>query len=93
MVRGLAGHLDDIERTLRTLAARAGEDDHPPTWHAPALRFDEMDNIRLLVELHAHQLAQLSYAEYQAAWRLTVARVRSSGGELINADGLKGLES
>lgn len=93
VVRGLSGHLDDIERTLKTLATRAGEDDHPPTWHAPALRFDEMDAIRLLVDLHAHQLAQLSYAEYRAAWRLTVARVLSSEGELINAEALEGLES
>lgn len=93
VVRGLSGHFDDIERTLRTLATRAGEDEHPPTWHAPELSFDEMDNIRLLVELHAHQLGHLSYQEYRTAWKLTVARARCGGGEVIKAEGLKGLGS
>lgn len=93
VLRGLGGHLDDIEATLHALATGAGEDDHPPTWHAPALRFDEMDNIRLLAELYKTQLDQLSYAEYQAAHRLALARVRSGGGEVVNADALKGLES
>lgn len=90
VLRGLRGHLDDIEATLRALATRAGEDDHPPTWNAPALRFDEMDAVRLLAELFQTQLDQLSYAEYQDAYALAVARVRSGGGEVANPHKIKG---
>ena len=83
VVRGLAGHLDNIEATLNTLANRAGERKNPPTWKAPALHFDEMDDMRLLVDLYRHQLQQLSYMEYRTACDLAQARVRSSGGEVV----------
>lgn len=88
VVRGIAGHLANIKATLKALGTRAGEDEHPPTWRAPALRFDEMDDIRLLVDLHAHQLSHVSYGEYQTAYRLAVARVRQGKGEVVNEEGL-----
>lgn len=84
VVRGMAGHFDDIERVLEAIAARAGEHNTPPTWTAPALRFNEMEAVRLLAELHTFQLSQLSYGEYRAAVELAIARVRSGKGEAIN---------
>jgi hypothetical protein len=89
VVRGIAGHLDDIEAILLTLAERAGENKHPPTWRAPALRFDEIDAIRLLVDLHRYQLQNVSHGEYHKACTLAVARVRSGGGEVVSAKGGK----
>lgn len=91
VVRGLAAHLDDIERALNAVGTRAGDTATPPTWTAPALWATERDAVRLLVNLHAQQLRQLSYLEYQTAWRLAVARVQSCGGEVTNTDALKGL--
>lgn len=91
VVRGLAAHLDDIERALNAAGTRAGDSAIPRTWTAPALWATERDAVRLLVTLHAQQLRQLSYLEYQTAWRLAVARVQSAGGEVINTDLLKGL--
>lgn len=91
VVRGLAAHLDDIERALSAAGTRAGDSATQPTWTAPALWATERDAVRLLVNLHAQQLAALSYLEYQTAWRLAVARVQSAGGEVINTDLLKGL--
>jgi len=91
VVRGLAAHLDDIERALNAAGTRAGDTATPPTWTAPALWATERDAVRLLVNLHTQQLRQLSYLEYQTAWRLAVARVQSAGGEVINTDALKGL--
>ena len=98
VVRGMAGHLSSIEATLLAIAARAGEDDTPPTWRPPQLSLDETDNVRLLVQLsldetdnvrllvqlHKFQLEQLSYGEYRRAFEATVNRVRGGGGEAVN---------
>lgn len=84
VVRGMAGHLASIEATLLAIAARAGEDDTPPTWRPPQLSLDETDNMRLLVQLHQFQLEQLSYGEYRRAFEATVNRVRGGGGEAVN---------
>jgi len=84
VVRGMAGHLASIEATLLAIATRAGEDNTPPTWQPPALSLDETDNLRLLVQLHQFQLAQLSYGEYRAAYRATVKRVQQGGGQVFD---------
>ena len=84
VVRGMSGHLASIEATLLAIAARAGEDDTPPTWQPPQLSLDETDNMRLLVQLHKFQLEQLSYGEYRRAFEATVNRVRGGGGEAVN---------
>lgn len=84
VVRGMAGHLASIEAALLAIAARAGEDDTPPTWQPPQLSLDETDNMRLLVQLHKFQLEQLSYGEYRRAFEATVNRVRGGGGEAVN---------
>lgn len=84
VVRGMAGHLATIEAALLAIAARAGEDDTPPTWQPPQLSLDEIDNMRLLVQLHKFQLEQLSYGEYRRAFAATVNRVRGGGGEAVN---------
>lgn len=84
VVRGMAGHLASIEAALLAIAARAGEDDTPPTWQPPQLSLDETDNVRLLVQLHKFQLEQLSYGEYRRAFEATVNRVRGGGGEAVN---------
>ena len=71
VVRGLAGHLDGVDRALVAIEARA-------TRH-----FHELDAIHLLLDLHEFQLEQLSYGEFRRAYEATEARVRSSGGQLV----------
>lgn len=93
VVRGLAAHLDDIERALNAIGKRAGDSATPPTWMAPALWSAEREAVRLLITLHAQQLASLSYLEYQTAWRLAVSRVQSSGGEVTSTNELNGDEA
>lgn len=93
VVRGLAGHLGHIESALDAISERACTAEQLHTWAAPALWATEMDAVRLLVRLHAHQLKHLSYAEYQTAVRLAVARVLCGKGQIINEGALKGLES
>lgn len=91
VVRGLSQHFNQIEQTLNAIGNRASSDTRLQGWTAPALWATEMDALRLLVDLHAHQLKHLSYGEYQAAYRLAVARVQSGGGEVVKAYALKGL--
>jgi hypothetical protein len=84
-VRGLKAHFDRAEEVLLAIADRAGENARPhPAWNAPALRHTEIDQVRLLAELHTFQLRQLAYGEYREAMRLAIARVQSGKGEAVN---------
>ncbi len=75
IVRGLAGHLADIERALAAIGQRACTS--TGRWQAPTLHFHEIEALQLLLELHLFQLKQLSFAEFRRAYDLTVAHVRS----------------
>lgn len=90
-VRGLTEHLDSIERAINAISRRACKSEQLDTWTPPALWAAEIDAIRLLVTLYTHQLKHLSYAEYQAAWRLATARVQSARGQVLNRQALKGI--
>lgn len=77
IVRGLAGHLKDIDRALEGIRARAmaaGE------WRAPALYYEERDLMDLLVDLHGHQVASLSYGEFTRARDRAISQAASSAG-------------
>lgn len=84
VVRGMTGHFNHIEKQLLKMADRAGENLQPKRWKAPALWFEEIEAIRLLVDLHKTQMAALSYGEYRRAFELAVARVQSAHGEAVN---------
>lgn len=80
VVRGLLHELEDAEEVLYGVKRRA---DLVSGWVSPVLNWQELDVLAALVRLHLWQVAQLSYGEYQAAWRLMVDRVKSAGGEVI----------
>ena len=80
VVRGLAGHLDGVDRALVAIEARATR---AGPWRSPTLHFHELDAVHLLLDLHEFQLEQLSYGEFRRAYEATEARVRSSGGQLV----------
>ena len=81
VVRGLAEHLERAEVAMHAIRRRS---DFASGWKTPTLRWDEIDALTELLRLHLFQLEQLSYGEYQAAWRLMVGRVTSNGGEIIH---------
>ena len=81
IVRGLAGHFADIERTLAAIGARATA--ASGRWQSPTLHFQELEAIQLLLDLHHYQIKQLSFAEFRRAYDLTVAHIRTARTPLV----------
>jgi hypothetical protein len=80
IVRGLRDQFQAAERLLLELKGKA---EIGGGWINPILTGPQLSQLNEMVDLHLFQLKQLSYGEYQAAWRLMVGRVTSSGGDLI----------
>lgn len=80
IVRGLRDQFQAAERLLLELRGKA---EIGGGWINPILTGPQLSQLDELIDLHLFQLKQLSYGEYQAAWRLMVGRVTSSGGDLI----------
>ena len=76
VVRGLQGHLSAADHALRAVEARASAG---VRWHAPELRFDELEAIGTFLDLHDFQLRQLGYAEFRRALAATVGQARQRG--------------
>ena len=85
VVRGFSLQLDASHDALQAIENRSTLRETRP-WHSPTLRSEELAAVRELASLHAFQLKQLSYGEYQNAFALAVARVRSSGGQVDVGD-------
>ena len=80
VVRGLAGHLDEIDRALVAIEARATQ---AGAWQAPTLYFHELDAVRLLLDLHLYQLQHLTFGEFRRAHDITAAQMRSRGVQVL----------
>lgn len=80
VVRGLAGHLDEIDRALVAIEARATQ---AGVWQAPTLYFHELDAVQLLLDLHLYQLQQLTYGEFRRAFSTTKGRALSRRAEVV----------
>jgi len=80
VVRGLAGHLDEIDRALVAIEARAT---HAGAWQAPTLYFHELDAVQLLLDLHLYQLQHLTFGEFRRAHDTTAAQMRSRGVQVL----------
>jgi hypothetical protein len=76
IVRGLAGHLNAATIALDAIYARAMQ---TSTWRATALRYDELDAISTLVELHIFQIRQLGRAELLAAIASAANKIHANG--------------
>ncbi len=86
VVRGLAGHLKEIDRALQGIRQRAMES---ATWHAPALYYEERDLLDLLLDLHNHQVRNLSFGEYTRAVDKAVQQTRAAGGRVFDVGRLE----
>lgn len=85
VVRGLGDALDAIKTSLQAIGDRATDTGAQP-WSPPTLHAAELAHLRELTDLHVFQLKQLSYGEYREAFRIAVARVASSGGQVDKGD-------
>lgn len=84
-VRNMQEYLQTIDAVLGTIYTRASGgtaavDEHPTYWHCPTLHSAELDAVRLLLELVNIALDAMSLREYEAAYALATARVRTEGG-------------
>lgn len=91
IVRGLSDHLALAEGSLNAIAQRAEVQEAgptashaaAPTWRPTPLRFDERDNIALLLDLVEFQVSQLSAGELADVTARAQARVLQAGGEVV----------
>ena len=86
VVRGLTPQLDAAHDALEAISLRATGTVQPyqtAPWKCPTLYATELAALDELLTVHSFQLKQISYGEYQAAWKLATSRVRSAGGEVV----------
>ncbi|GKS96916.1 hypothetical protein [Acidovorax sp. SUPP2825] len=76
-LRGMSGHIEAAMLALSTVHDRASS---TGAWTPVQLHLQEMDAINCMVDLHDHQLRQLSFAELQQATNRVIAQMRSQGG-------------
>ncbi|MBO9647391.1 MAG: hypothetical protein J7605_02690 [Variovorax sp.] len=84
VVRGLAGHIKEIDRALEGIRARAMSSG---AWRAPALYYEERDSMDLLVDLHGYQLSNLSFGEFGRARDKAIAQTACAGGRVVHEIG------
>lgn len=82
-VRGMAGHIEAALVAIKSVLDRGGETGQ---WRPTPLRYYELDAITCMVDLHDHQLRQLSFAELHTATKRVIAHMQSQGGgDLVHA--------
>jgi hypothetical protein len=88
VVRGLGGHLKEIDCALQGIRQRAMQS---ATWNAPALYYEERDLLDLLLDLHNHQVRNLSFGEYTRAVDKAVQHTGAVGGRVVDVGQLEGM--
>ena len=81
-VRGMQGHIEAALIAIKAILTRGVE---LGTWRPVTLHYYELDAITSAVDLHDHQLRQLSAGELHTATKRVIAHMQSQGGgELLN---------
>ncbi|WP_304349984.1 hypothetical protein [Comamonas testosteroni] len=83
IVRGLQEHINAALLACESYQARSG---HADNWRPSAVQFHELDALREMVDLHEFQLQQLTAREVHQAARRLIARTKSAGGDVYQAD-------
>lgn len=83
IVRGLQEHINAALLACESYQARSG---HADNWRPSAVHFHELDALREMVDLHEFQLQQLTAREVHQAARRLIARTKSAGGDVYQAD-------
>lgn len=83
IVRGLQEHITAALQACASYQERSG---YAENWMPSDIHFHELDALSTMLDLHEYQLQQLTAREvHQAAQRL-IARTKSAGGEVYQAD-------
>ena len=87
----LPPYLAKIEAATRAIYHRASgadarTDQHPARWHPTALWHNELDAVRLLIDLATFALQTVSLREYEAAYALAIARIKTERGIVADKD-------
>lgn len=81
-VRGMRGHIEAALIAIKGILTRGAE---MGTWQPVTVQLYEMDAISSAVDLHDHQLRQLTATELQTATKRVIAQMQSQGGgQLLN---------
>lgn len=81
-VRGMKGHIEAALIAIKGILNRGNE---LGEWHPTELQLYEIDAITSALDLHDHQLRQLTAAELQTATKRVIAQMQSQGGgQLLN---------
>lgn len=81
-VRGMQGHIEAALVAIKAILTRGIEFG---TWRPVTLHYYELDAITSAVDLHDHQLRQLSAGELHTATKRVIAQMQSQGGgQLLN---------
>lgn len=76
-VRGMSGHIEAALIAIKAILTRGFE---LGTWHPTPLHLYELDAITSMVDLHDHQLRQLTASELHNATKRVIAQAQSQGG-------------
>ena len=76
-VRGMQGHIEAALIAIKAILTRGTE---LGAWRPVTLHYYELDAIISAVDLHDHQLRQLSAGELHTATKRVIAHMQSQGG-------------
>ena len=83
VVRGLQEHITAALLACATYQERSG---YAENWVPSDIHFHELDALGAMLDLHEYQLQQLTAREVHLAAQRLIARTKSAGGDVYQAD-------
>lgn len=83
IVRGLEEHITAALQACASYQKRSG---YAENWMPSDMHFHELDALGAMLDLHEYQLQQLTAREVHLAAQRLVARTKSAGGDVYQAD-------
>ena len=83
IVRGLQEHITAALQACASYQERSG---YAENWAPSDMHFHELDALGSMLDLHQYQLQQLTAREVHLATQRLVARTKSAGGDVYQAD-------
>lgn len=83
VVRGLQEHITAALQACASYQERSG---YAESWRPSDIHFHELDALGSMLDLHEYQLQQLTAREVHLAAQRLVARTKSAGGGVYQAD-------
>ena len=83
VVRGLQEHITAALQACASYQERSG---YAENWVPSDMHFHELDALGAMLDLHEYQLQQLTAREVHLAAQRLIARTKSAGGDVYQAD-------